>query len=103
MSNIGITLTIIGIISMIGAYLLYKNTPKTIIKELYAKNIDAINESLSQNENTPINILMQLQIDSRYHSLVSDNETYKEFSRNALGIIQDNNSQFKRSTYMDTI
>lgn len=80
-----------------------KNTPKSIINELYAKNIDAINESLSQNENTPINILMQLQIDSRYHSLVSDNETYKEFSRNSLGIIQNNNSQFKRSTYMDTV
>ncbi len=29
MSNIGITLTIIGLISMIGAYFLYKNTPKT--------------------------------------------------------------------------
>ena len=27
MSNLGITLTIIGIVSMIGAYLLYKNTP----------------------------------------------------------------------------
>ena len=29
MSNIGITLTIIGIVAMIGAYFLYKNTPKT--------------------------------------------------------------------------
>lgn len=29
MSSIGITLTIIGIIAMIGAYILYKNTPKT--------------------------------------------------------------------------
>lgn len=28
MSSIGISLTIIGIIAMIGAYLLYKNTPK---------------------------------------------------------------------------
>ena len=28
MSNIGIALTVIGILAMIGAYFLYKNTPK---------------------------------------------------------------------------
>jgi hypothetical protein len=28
MSNIGIALTVIGIFAMIGAYFLYKNTPK---------------------------------------------------------------------------
>lgn len=28
MSSIGIALTIIGVIAMIGAYFLYKNTPK---------------------------------------------------------------------------
>ena len=28
MSNIGIALTVIGIVAMIGAYFLYKNTPK---------------------------------------------------------------------------
>ena len=67
-------------------------TPAIIIKELYAKNTHEINEFLSSNENTPINILMQLQIDSRYTTLVSNNETYKAFSRKSLGIIQDKNS-----------
>jgi len=78
-------------------------TPPSIIQKLYNKQNDSFNEAISQNQNTPINILMQLQIDSRYHSGVSNNETYKEFSRNSLGIIQDNNNKFKRNTYMDTI
>jgi hypothetical protein len=65
------------------------NTPQNIIKELYSKNIDSINEFLSSNENTPINILMQLQVDGKYTTLVSNNETYKAFSRKSLGIIQN--------------
>jgi len=67
-------------------------TPQSIIKELFSKNINEINEFLSANENTPINIMMQLQIDGRYTTLVSNNETYKAFSRKSLGIIQDKNS-----------
>ncbi len=74
-------------------------TPKEILKTLYEKNIHEINTLLAENTNTQINILMQLQVDNRYHTLVSNNETYKEFSRNSLGIISDRESQFKRSTY----
>ncbi|MEA3289642.1 MAG: hypothetical protein U9Q04_05605 [Campylobacterota bacterium] len=77
------------------------NTPKEILTKLYNQNDQNINTALAQNSTTPINILMQLQIDSKYHSLVSNNETYKEFSRNNLGIIQDKNSQFKRAAYDD--
>ncbi len=77
------------------------NTPKEILKKLYQKNIHEINLCLSENESTPINILMQLQVDSRYNPSVSNNETYKEFSRNSLGIIQDQNNRFKRDTYGD--
>jgi hypothetical protein len=78
-----------------------KNTPKQIIKKLYQKNLHEINLCLASNEASPINILMQLQVDSRYNSAVSNNETYKEFSRNSLGIIQDENNRFKRDTYGD--
>jgi len=77
-------------------------TPKEILTELYSKNIHELNEALSQNSNTPIHILMQLQVDTRYNTLVSNNQTYKEFSKNNLGIIENNNN-FKRNTYMDTI
>ena len=77
-------------------------TPKEILTELYSKNIHELNEALSQNSNTPIHILMQLQIDTRYNTLVSNNQIYKEFSKNNLGIIENNNN-FKRNTYMDTI
>ena len=74
-------------------------TPKHIIKGLFEKSIDEINTNLSVNINTPINILMQLQLDNRYSVNVSNNETYKEFSRNSLGIIQDKSNRFKRTTY----
>lgn len=77
-------------------------TPKEILTQLYTKDIHEINEALSQNINTPIHILMQLQVDTRYNTLVSNNQTYKEFSKNNLGIIENNNN-FKRNTYMDTI
>jgi hypothetical protein len=79
------------------------STPPSILTKLHSKNDSFFNEAISQNRNTPISILMQLQIDTRYHTHVSNNETYKEFSRNSLGIIQDNNNKFKRNTYMDTI
>ncbi len=79
-----------------------QSTPKEILTELYSKNIHELNEALSQNINTPIHILMQLQVDTRYNTLVSNNQIYKEFSKNNLGIIENNNN-FKRNTYMDTI
>jgi len=71
--------------------------PQSILKNLYEQDNEQINTALSQNNSTPINILMQLQVDSRYHTYVSNNETYKEFSRTTLGIIQNQNSQFKRN------
>ncbi|MEA3497879.1 MAG: BRCT domain-containing protein [Campylobacterota bacterium] len=74
-----------------------QKTPKNILIYLYNKSIDNLNEILSQNENTPINILMQLQVDSRYSTNVANNETYREFSRNSLGIIQDDCNRFKRN------
>lgn len=79
------------------------NTPKPILTKLYQKNNENINTALSVNISTPINILMQLQIDSRYQANVLNNETYKEFAKNSLGIISDRNSSFKRNTYLDTV
>jgi len=78
-------------------------TPKDTLTTLYEKSIHEINTALSENTNTPINILMQLQVDTRYHTNVSNNETYKEFSRNSLGIIHNKESQFQRNTYLDTV
>ena len=75
------------------------STPKSILINLHKKNNHNINLELSQNKNTPINILMQLQVDNRYTTYVSNNDTYKEFSRNSLGIIQDDSNRFTRSTY----
>ncbi len=72
-------------------------TPKDILKYLFEKQKDVLNEALSQNVNTPINILMQLQVDNRYTTNVANNETYREFSRNSLGIIQDDSNRFKRN------
>ncbi len=77
-------------------------TPKEILTQLYNQNIHEINEAISQNINTPIHILMQLQVDTRYNTLVSNNQIYKEFSKNNLGILENNNF-FKRNTYMDTV
>ena len=79
------------------------STPKTILQNLYEKNNEQINTALSQNINTPIKILMLLQVDNKYHSYVSNNETYKEFSKNTLGIISQRDSAFKRNTYLDTV
>lgn len=79
------------------------STPKEILTKLYNLNKDEINFALSLNTNTPINLLMQLQLNNNYKNNVSNNPTYKEFSKNSLGIIQNQNSQFKRNTYMDTI
>lgn len=66
-------------------------TPKDIIKSLYEKNDYMINSALSTNEATPINILMQLQLDNRLTTNVSNNETYRAFSRKSLGIINEFN------------
>lgn len=75
------------------------NTPIEILQILYNKNDDFINQGLAVNSTTPINILMHLQLDNRYTVEVAKNETYKEFSRNALGIGDEYSSKFKRDTY----
>ncbi|MCI0501158.1 MAG: hypothetical protein L0Y61_05365 [Epsilonproteobacteria bacterium] len=73
--------------------------PKEIIEILYRKNEDFINQGLASNSATPIDKLMQLQLDNRYSVIIAKNETYKEYSRNSLGIGNEYNSEFKRNTY----
>ncbi len=75
------------------------STPKEILSELFNKNNDFIKQGLASNKNTPIDILMHLQLDNKYSTMIAKNETYKEYSRNALGIGGEYNSQFKRNTY----
>ncbi len=72
---------------------------KEMLKSLYEKNNIFINQGLASNSNTPIDILMQLQLDNRYTIAIAKNETYKEYSRNALGIGDEYSSKFKRNTY----
>lgn len=76
-------------------------TPEDILKKLFKKNIYEIDFNLSKNKSTPINILLNLQVDNNFNANVSNNETYKEFSRNNLGIIKEENNRFKRDTYGD--
>ena len=55
---------------------LYQNgsTPVAILQEAYAD--ESSHEALSKNENTPIDILYQLQLDSRYERFVKTNAGY---------------------------
>lgn len=74
-------------------------TPVELLKKLYDLNENYINMGLASNPSSPINILMQLQLDNRYSTVIAKNETYKEYSRNALGIGNDYSLRFKRDTY----
>jgi hypothetical protein len=62
-------------------------TPEPILTELFNKGDFMINSALSSNEATPINILMQLLLDNRLNTNVSNNETYKAYSKQSIGIL----------------
>lgn len=62
------------------------NTPKNIFKQLVMLNNQYINETLCANEATPINILMQFQFDGGLKPILSNNETFRKFTRNLIGM-----------------
>lgn len=58
---------------------LYENnsTPKHILQEAYNNPLN--HEALAKNENTPVEILYQLQLDSRYDRFVKTNAGYGKY------------------------
>ena len=51
-----------------------KSTPVSILEEAYKNNLHY--EELAKNENTPIEMLYQLQLDSRYERFVKTNKAF---------------------------
>ena len=54
-------------------------TPKDILEKLFQKSDEAILYNLAKNENTPVEILYQLQLDSRFERAVKTNEAFGKY------------------------
>ena len=54
-------------------------TPKDILEELFKKDEAEILYNLAKNENTPVEILYQLQLDSRFERAVKTNEAFGKY------------------------
>jgi Lhr-like helicase len=52
------------------------STPQEILEQLYERGDDKILDALSRNENTPVEILYQLQLDSRFDRAVKTNKAF---------------------------
>ncbi|MCW8837550.1 MAG: hypothetical protein OQJ77_07710 [Thiovulaceae bacterium] len=55
---------------------LNKNTPQDILSKLYESNDVGIRTALSKNISTPVDILYQLQLDSRFERYVKENPSF---------------------------
>jgi hypothetical protein len=65
---------------------LFKNTalPKNIIEESYKQGLH--HNAIAQNENTPVEFLYQLQLDSRYERYVKTNAAFgKHIQSESIG------------------
>lgn len=62
------------------------STPKEVLKNLAALNDKYINEALCANINTPINILLQYQYDGGLKNIISNNDSFREFTRKMVGM-----------------
>lgn len=62
------------------------NTPKEILISLSLKRDKLLDEILCANKSTPIAILMQYQFDGGLKSILSNNETYRKFTRDQIGM-----------------
>lgn len=63
-----------------------KSAPQEILKQLALLNNQLINESLCANETTPISILLQFQFDGGLKPILSNNETFRKYTRNIIGM-----------------
>ena len=62
-----------------------KQIDSKLIQELYKSNNRMIHKTLCLNTSTPLNILMQLQLDNELKLLVKENITYQKFAEKMLG------------------
>ncbi len=62
------------------------STPKEVLKSLAALNDKFINETLCANISTPINILLQYQYDGGLKNIISNNDSFREFTRKMVGM-----------------
>ena len=61
-------------------------TPKEVLKNLSTLNDKYINETLCANTSTPINILLQYQYDGGLKNIISNNNSFREFTRKMVGM-----------------
>ncbi len=62
------------------------STPKEILKNLSLKEDRLINETLCANVSTPIGVLLQFQYDGGLKSIISNNDSFREFTRKNIGM-----------------
>ena len=62
------------------------STFKEILKSLSLKEDRAINETLCANVSTPIGVLLQFQYDGGLKSIISNNDSFREFTRKNIGM-----------------
>lgn len=62
------------------------STPKDILVSLSKLEDRYINEVLCANTSTPINVLLQYQYDGGLKPIISNNDTFREFTRKMIGM-----------------
>jgi len=62
------------------------STSKAVLTKLSLLNDKYINEALCANTNTPINILLQYQYDGGLKNIISNNDSFREFTRKMVGM-----------------
>lgn len=62
------------------------STSKEILKDLSLKEDRIINEALCANTSTPIGVLLQFQYDGGLKSIISNNDSFREFTRKNIGM-----------------
>lgn len=62
------------------------STPKDILVSLSKLEDRYIHEVLCANESTPINVLLQFQYDGGLKPIISNNDTFREFTRKMVGM-----------------
>lgn len=62
------------------------STLKAVLTKLSLLNDKYINEALCANTNTPINILLQYQYDGGLKNIISNNDSFREFTRKMVGM-----------------
>ena len=62
------------------------SSTKQVLTKLSNLNDKYINEALCANTNTPINILLQYQYDGGLKNIISNNDSFREFTRKMVGM-----------------